>query len=426
MTSPGKGGTGKPVGVDAPAAIDLTNPVEMEVKAEAEPMEMGSANAETSVTQGERRTKAAEVDTPLAGGDAANPGPCPNALPEATLAVVNATVGDAEGSSEAQSGKAARNKKKREKLKAKKRLGNLPNQMAAMNPNGDFSFLERSKVGLPSTSTDESPKADGAPKKRGVNTISPEGVNVAKKPRDIPFVKLAASPRDVAEAKALQAQAKTKAPQAKAPPKAGPFTTTNPGQNRLDGRAGDPLAVLIFDGEGSRIEESESEEILSMIMTQMLELPEDLGNIGCTSPPILDEGKITVFCANAETKSWLVRVVGTLSLGGRDLQAAGWDEWEGKSKIRVFFPQNPGSPDLILKCFQKQNACVTDTSLWKVISCKDADGGVGKIALLLLPKEAAEAVKKAGNKLFCQFMTAKVTQCGGGQTTGKAVAASKS
>lgn len=99
-----------------------------------------------------------------------------------------------------------------------------------------------------------------------------------------------------------------------------------------------------------------------MILTQMLELPDDLGNFGCTSLPILEEGKITVFCENAQTKNRLLRVVGTLSLRGRDLQAAGWDEWEGKSKIRVYFPRNPGPPDLILKCLKKQNACVTDTS----------------------------------------------------------------
>ncbi len=319
-------------------------------------------------------------------------------------------------------GKTERNRKKREKLKAQKRIDGVSNQMAALNPTGDFSFLadKKSKDGPPSIPVAGNPTEGGAPKKRGVNTISPEGVNVVKKSRHAPTGSKANAP---------QATAAAKAPQAKAGSRdnvAGPYATKNPDQKRLDGRAGDNLAVLLYDAEGGRIEEPESEEILSTILCKIDELPDDSGNIGCSSPPVLEDGKITVYCVNAATRDWLMRVVGTLSTRGRDLLAARWDEWEGKSKIRVFFPTNPGPPDRMLLRIQKQNACVTDTSQWKVLSCKDADGGKGKIALLLLPREAAKAVKVAGNKLLCDFMTAKVTHCGdGGQSVEKAVAASK-
>lgn len=298
----------------------------------------------------------------------------PDALPEVI------TAGENDGGCSTLGANTARNKKKRAKLKAKK---------AALKPTAPFQ---------PSTST----STPG----QGEHTFSPDGVSAAKQSRQTPIDLPENTPQ-------LSTKLRDDI--------AGPFLTKTPDPKRLNRRAWDNLAVLIYDKERGRIEEPESEEILSKIISKILELPDDhgLGNIGCSAPPVLENGKITVFCANAETRNWLISVVGSLGHNGRDLQATRWDEWEeDMSKIRIYFPVNPGSPDQMLMHIEKQNACVRDTSQWKVVTCNDANGGVGKLAVVLLPKEAAEAVRVAGNKLFCLFMTAKVTQCRKGSDGG--------
>lgn len=310
--------------------------------------------------------------------------PVSDALPEVT------TAGENDGGCSTLGANTARNKKKRAKLKAKK---------AALKPNA---LVQLST----SISTPGYQKTDGALKRQGEHTFSPDGVSAAKQSRQTPIDLPENTPQDAAKLR---------------DDIAGPFLTKIPDPKRLNRRAWDNLAVLIYDKERGRIEEPESEEILSKIISKILELPDDhgMGNIGCSGPPVLENGKITVFCANAETRNWLISVVGSLGHNGRDLQATRWDEWEeDMSKIRIYFPVNPGSPDQMLMHIEKQNACVRDTSQWKVVTCNDANGGVGKLAVVLLPKEAAEAVRVAGNKLFCLFMTAKVSQCRKGSDGG--------
>jgi Domain of unknown function (DUF4780) len=130
----------------------------------------------------------------------------------------------------------------------------------------------------------------------------------------------------------------------------------------------------------------------------------------------LEDGIITVKCVNQKSKEWLCGIVRKMT-----------NLWEGinlridiltsvrnvtKMTIRVPGPTQVNS-EVILGRLRRQNACVKDTSKWRVTRTSRYDDGKegGYILTVFCPKEAAEEIRSAGGKLNCglDFAYARVS-----------------
>lgn len=163
------------------------------------------------------------------------------------------------------------------------------------------------------------------------------------------------------------------------------------------------------------LDESKLAVIRAALLDALDLLPEDAGDIGIMDVK-LEEGIITVKCVNQKSKEWLCGIVGKMT-----------DLWEGinlridiltsiknvsKMTLRVAGPTQVNS-SVILARLRRQNACVKDTSKWRVtrISKYDDGKGGGHILTVFCPKEAAEEIRSTGGKLNCglDFVYARVS-----------------
>ena len=152
------------------------------------------------------------------------------------------------------------------------------------------------------------------------------------------------------------------------------------------------------------LDESKLAIVRSAFLNALDSLPEDAGDIGIIDVK-LEDGIITVKCVNQESKDWLCGIVGKMT-----------DLWEGiqlridsLTSIRNFkrmilrIPGTPVNSGVILARLRRQNACVGDTSKWRVTRTgKYEDGREGGCILTVFcPAEEAEKIKRAGGKLNC-------------------------